>query len=369
MDDSSTNSKPHGAKKKIAVLRLSSLGDCINAFGFIGGLKKAYPKLKISWVIDKRFSPLFHDHDKDELVPMYELDFKKHGMKALFKFKKELKDKKFDLLFNIQTSFKASLTSLCIRADVKYGYDSKRAREGQTLFTDVKVPSPEDPHVLKGFLAFAEAAGFENVEPYWDFNLQDVEIDYARSYFESNKIFLIAPASAKPQKNWTVEGYTALGRYAMQKGYSVGLLGGSGKLEQALCQAIDQNLDYKCVNLCGRTSLRELLAVTAVGSLLLSPDSGTMHLASALNTPVIGLFAIHNEKRVGPWNYPDLCVSVYEELAKKELNGAEIPWRYRVRDEKAMEKISIERVKQMFDYAEEKYLSGINKQDNDHTDD
>lgn len=362
MDDSSNHPPHNGYKKKIAVLRLSSLGDCINAFGFMGGLKKAYPKVKITWIIDKRFSALFYDHDKDELMPMVELDFKKEGVRALFALKEELRDKHFDLLFNIQTSFKASLTSMFIKADVKYGYDHHRAREGQTWFTDVKVPSPADPHVLSGFLAFAEAAGFTGVEPYWDFNLQDNEIDYARSYFDSNKIFLIAPASAKVQKNWTVEGYTALARHALDKGYAVGLLGSSGSTETALCQAIEQNLDHRCVNLCGRTSLRELLAIVAVGSLLLSPDSGTMHLASALHTPVIGLFAIHNEKRVGPWNYPDLCVSVYEELASRELGGAKIPWRYRVRDEKAMTHISIERVKAMFDYAEQQYL----QQDSDH---
>ncbi len=362
MDSSSSNSnnpKPSGAsgKKRIAVLRLSALGDCINAFGFIGGLKRAHPKFKISWIIDERFAPLFFNHDKDELVPLYPVNLKKDGFKALFKLKKELKHKHFDLLFNLQTSLKASLTSTCISADHKYGYDSLRSREGQRLFTDIKVPSPKDPHVLAGFLAFAKAAGFGDIEPYWDFELQDNEIDYAKSYFDRDRIFLIAPASAKMQKNWTVDGYTALARHAMEHGFTVGLLGGNGKIESALCQAIEQNLKGKCVNLCGRTSLRELLAVVSVGSLLLSPDSGTMHLASALHTPVIGLFAVHDEKRVGPWNYPDLCVSVYQELAHQELGDKPIPWRYRVHTENAMEHISVAAVKAKFDYAVNTYLA------------
>ena len=353
---------PAGAKpgkKRIALLRLSALGDCINAFGFIGGLQRAYPKFKLTWIIEERFAPLFYDHDKDPLVPMIEVPLKKQGLKALLQLKKELKQQHFDYLFDLQTSFKASLTAACIPAKVKYGYDKERAREGQTLFTDVKVPSPESPHVLAGFLAFAKAAGLGEIEPYWDFALQDNERDYAKSYFDSDRIFLIAPASAKAQKNWTVEGYAEIGRYAHEHGFTVGLLGGSARYEAALCSAIEKELKVPCVNLCGRTSLRELLAVVSVGSLLLAPDSGTMHLASALHTPVIGLFAVHNEQRGGPWNFPDLCVSVYHELAAKELGERAVPWRYRVRAEDAMTRITPDMVKAKFDYAAANY--GVNK--------
>ena len=343
-------------KQRIAVLRLSALGDCINAFGFIGGLKRAHPRHKISWIIDARFASLFYNHDKDPLVPLYPLDFKGQGLRALLGLRQELAHKQFDCLLNLQTSIKASLASTCIHAKVKYGYDADRAREGQRFFIDKAVPSPQNPHVLAGFLAFARAAGLGEVEPYWDFALQDNERDYAKSYFEHDKIFLIAPSSAKAQKNWTLEGYTALGRYAIAKGFTVGLLGGIARNESALCAAIAQKLGPSCVNLCGRTSLRELLAVVSIGSLVLAPDSGTMHLASALHTPVIGMFAVHDEKRVGPWNYPDLCVSVYQQLAQKELHGRPIPWRYRVRDPHAMEHISIAAVMEKFDYACEKYL-------------
>ena len=80
-----------------------------------------------------------------------------------------------------------------------------------------------------------------------------------------------------------------------------------------------------------------------------------MHLASALGTPVIGLFAIHDDARVGPWNFMDLNVSVYRKLAKAELKGKEIPWRYRVRTEHAMERITPEMVGSTFEQALERY--------------
>ena len=339
--------------KSVCVLRLSALGDCINAFGMILGIKKAYPKTKISWIIDERFAPLFIDHDREELVPLYTVNFKKDGFKAIKRLKRELDGKSFDCLLDIQTSIKASLTSLVVNANVKMGYDKKRAREGQSFFVDVKVPSPSDPHVLAGFMAFAHEAGFVKAKPYWDFNLQDTELEAAISCFESNKIFLISPCASKPQKNWTIEGYIGMARYALEHGFSVGLVGSNSPKELKICNAIETALanPNKVINFCGKTTLRQLLSLVAISSLVLAPDSGTLHLANALNVPVIGLYAIHSEKRVGPTRFMDLCVSVHDTIAKEELGDKKIPWRYRVRNEHAMERITLEMVKKAFDTA------------------
>ena len=112
--------------KNICVLRLSALGDCINAFGFIGGLKKADPNLDVSMIIDKRFASMFKDANGNDLIPLYTVDFKSEGLKSILSLKKELKGKTFDALLNIQTSIKASLVSLAVKAPLKIGYDNAR---------------------------------------------------------------------------------------------------------------------------------------------------------------------------------------------------------------------------------------------------
>lgn len=334
----------------LCVLRLSALGDCINAFGLLGALKQSYPAMPITWVIDKRFAPLFCDEQGHDLISMVRVDFKGQGLKSVLDLKKQLKGQSFTQLFNLQTSIKSSLCSLAIKAQAKYGYDKERAREGHSLFINHAVPSPTNPHVLSGFLAFAKAANLPVKAPYWDFKLDPYLIDKAQCLLNHERTFVISPCSAKANKNWTIKGYIALAQHAQSKGLQVALLGGPSTLEKDTCAHIEQECP-SCINLCGKTTLRELAAILSISKLLLAPDSGSMHLASALNTPVIGLFARHDDKRVGPWNFMDLNVSVYHELAKQELQSDTIPWRYRIKQEQAMEHITIERVIQAFDEA------------------
>ena len=343
----------------LCVLRLSALGDCINAFGLLGGLKRTYPQLELCWIIDQRFAPLFCDEHGHDLIPLIRLNFKQSLFKVHSDLKQALKDKQepFTALLNLQTSLKASICSLAIKTPHKYGYDAQRSREGQRLFVNEIVPSPENPHVLAGFMAFAAACGYPIAEPVWDFQLDPYVIDKARCVVAHEKVFALCPCSAVASKNWTTEGYIKLTQYAQSKGMCVVLLGGNSALEREVCNTIEQECQHEgqLINLCGKTSLRELAGFLSVAKLVVSPDSGSMHLAAALGTPVIGLFARHDEQRVGPWNFMDLNVSVYHKLAQQELKGKPIPWRYRVRTPDAMSKISVEQVLSAFDRALERY--------------
>lgn len=344
--------------RNICVLRLSALGDCINAYGLICAMRKASKNISVSWVIDSRFASLFIDSDGNELVNLIKADIKNQGLiKTFLNLKKQLKNKKFDSLLNIQTSIKASIISLCIKAKTKIGYDKQRSREGQRFFVDRIIDTPKDPHVLSGFLSFAKSIGLDNIQPQWDFKLTHNELAKADELLDTDKkVFCISPASAKSIKNWTVDGYSSIANYAHTKGFEVVLLGSNAQKEKKLCADIESRLSFKCKNLCGKTSLRELCAVVSKSCLVLSPDSACMHLASALNIPVIGLFAIHNPNRVGAYNFRDIEVSVYEQEAAKELKGANFSWRYRVKNENAMKNISVNDVIQAFDLAVSKYI-------------
>lgn len=341
----------------LCVLRLSALGDCINAFGVLGALKRTYPQLELLWVIDQRFASLFCDEQGHDLIPMIKLNFKQGSWHAASELKKALAERNasFEALLNMQTSLKASLCSLSIKARAKYGYDKERSREGQRFFVNHTVKSPENPHVLAGFMAFTKECGYPIAEPVWDFNLDPYVLDKARCTVAHEKVCALCPCSAKASKNWTLEGYIAVAQYVQSKGMEVVLLGGNNKLELETCQAIAEQCPNGVLNLCGRTNLRELAGFLSIAKLVIAPDSGSMHLASALGTPVIGLFARHDDQRVGPWNFMDLNVSVYHKLATAELKGRPIPWRYRVRTENAMEAITIDEVCATIDRALERY--------------
>lgn len=331
----------------ICALRLSALGDCINAFGVLQAIQKHHAHIPLTWITDRRFAPLFTEDSGHDIIPMIRCDFKGGTLSAFFEISRALKDRHFSTLLNMQTSIKASLCSLKVRADRKIGYDSYRSREMHSCFVNEKIAPAEDPHVISGFLNFAAAAGVPVEKPEWDFKLSERERSKAAELTEgAEKIFALSPCSAKAVKNWTEEGYCSMLEEMQSLGMCTVILGGSSVKEKSVAQSIADKIP-SCINLCGKTSLRDLAAVLERTSLLLSPDSGTMHLASALHTPVVGLFAVHDEKRVGPFNYPDLCVSVYRELSEKELNGKVPSWRYRVKDPDAMKYIHADRVKEM----------------------
>lgn len=372
--------------QSLCVLRLSALGDCISAFGLVCAMHEEDPNVDLAWVLDERFYSLFVPADLkkssesenggkppfiklDEHLTLYPVSLKQGVMQARRSLRQALGDKSFDCLFDIQTSLKASLLSTAIDANAKFGFDKERAREGQSFFTNVKVKSPQDPHVISGFLAFARSAGFKCDNPSWDFKLSSGEIAEARKLLEiedddesrrSQKIFLISPCASKAFKNWTIEGYVQSALYAQSLGFKVVLLGGPAPLEVETCQKIEAEVSKEnrglILNLCGKTSLRLLLSVVSQGSLLLCPDSGTLHIANALKVPVIGLFAIHDPNRVGPCNFKDLNVSVYEKLARSECKDKTLPWRYRVKNPRAMQEISFEMVKENIDLAAASYL-------------
>lgn len=357
-EDTSMSQTPLSSLQAICWIRLSALGDCINAFGVMGAIKRNYPDLKQLWLIDQRFAPLFTDEQGRELIPMLRLDFKGKGIFAVRDVKpllQSLNIERFDAVLNMQTSIKASLSSIFIKADHKYGYDSERSRELQSWFVDRKIDPAENPHVLSGFMQFPRQLGLQIDEPVWDFALDPYLLDSALSTVgRESRVCAISPCSAKAAKNWTNEGYIELIRHAQNRGMDVILLGGRSELELNTCEYLAAQCP-NVLNLCGKTNLRELAAYLKISKLLVAPDSGPMHLASALNVPTIGLFAIHNEQRVGPWNFMENNVSVYQLVAQQELSNNQIPWRYRVRDPKAMQCITPDMVISAFDRVVHRY--------------
>ena len=330
-------------KKSICILRLSALGDCINAFAFAQGLVNCNERYHVTLILDKRFAPLFSNERLCSKIEIIGIDLKKYGLlKARSKLKEKLSGRKFNLLFNIQTSLKASLLSTAIKADIKVGYDKQRSREGQFLFVNKRALEALGDHVIDGFLGFSKLFGLK-VEPDFNLHLLRSEIEDARVLADTDKdIFLLSPCSAKKAKNWTFEGYTKVIEHMASRNFAIVLSAGSSAYEIEYCQKIKDHMSHcgiDVINLAGKTTLRDLAALCSISTIALCPDSGTMHLCNAVNTKVVGLFAIHNPKRVGPYNFMDYIVSVYDELAQKELGSKAVSWRYRVKDEHAMEHI------------------------------
>lgn len=331
----------------LCILRLSAIGDACHALAVVQQIQQYWPETNISWVIGKTEAQLLAGIEGIELI-VYD---KKSGWKGIWNLWKQLKKHHFDALLNMQTAFRASLISLAIKAKYKIGFSRKRAREGQWLFTNRQIQDPQSPHVLDGFMAFAEYLGIPTGKPHWQLAIDKGDYSVVKPYIDPNrKNLIISPCSSKTEKDWLIERYAAVANEAHLHNVNVILCGSPAKREMETVARIITQCNFQPVDLSGKTNLKQLAALISMVDLVISPDSGPAHLATTQGTPVIGLYAYHNPLRTGPYNNLPNVVSVYEENALKEFGKPSIalPWATKLTTHNLMAQIQVEDVlKQM----------------------
>ncbi|ABM02195.1 glycosyl transferase, family 9 [Psychromonas ingrahamii 37] len=335
------------APNSICILRLSAIGDVCHAIACLQAIQRQWPSTKITWVTGKLEAQLLQHISGIEVI----IFDKKQGWKAYKQLRCRLKDRKFDVLLHMQAALRASIASLMIKADIKLGFDRPRAKDGQWLFTNCKIEQGKSVHVLDGFMAFAKKLGISDLSVKWNINIPIASEEKATTLIDNKPTFIICPAASKAYKNWTIEGYSALANHAIKQGFQVLICGAPTEIEKALAKKIVASSNQQAKNLIGQTSLIDLLALIKQASIVLAPDTGPTHMATMVNTPVIGLYAHHNPKRTGPYAQLSHVVSVYDTLITEQSGktAEELPWRARVKDENAMQKIAIKVVITMFD--------------------
>jgi heptosyltransferase I len=332
----------------ICILRLSAIGDVCHAVSAVQAIQRHYPKAKISWVIGKVEAALLEGLPGVELV----IFDKKQGISAYQKLRKTFKHKQFDVLLHMQVAFRANLVARCIPAKVKVGFDWHRAKEAHSLFINQSIEKQQQPHVLEGFMGFAQAIGAPDTAPQWQLPISDANSAVAVQYLDGlGKTLAIAPAASGTERNWLPERYAEVARHAHNQGFSIVLTGGPTELEQCLADEIMHYIDFPVLNLVGKTSLKELLCVLEQASLVIAPDTGPAHMAVTVGTPVIGLYAHSNPARTGPYLYQDYVLEVYHQNLKQQYGKTadKLPWGRRVKGVNLMEQITSESVIAMFD--------------------
>ncbi|WP_153445920.1 glycosyltransferase family 9 protein [Vibrio algicola] len=338
------------APNSICILRLSAIGDVCNTIAAVQCIQRQWPSTKITWITGKLEAQLINDLPNIDVI----IFDKKDGIKGYFSLWKKLKGQNFDALLHMQYALRASIATLGIKAKYKLGFDAKRSQDFQTWFTNVKVPSPEAPHVLDGLLAFASTLGVIDITPTWSIPYSEDDnrwvLQHLSNQNNESKNLLIVPAASKAYKNWTVEGYAAVIQHAQQLGWNIILAGSPAQIEIDLAYKI-QSKAPSVTNLVGKSTIKKMLALIDKADLVIAPDTGPTHMANAMNIPVIGLYAHHNPERTGPYLYRQYVVSSYKEAIAKEhdITIDNLPWRTRVKDENAMTLISSKHVISMFD--------------------
>lgn len=257
----------------------------------------------------------------------------------------------FPVLLHMHASMRANLASLGVSAQRRVGFDRERARDWQWLFTSERIAARAGQHVMDGLFGFIEHLGVRERVLRWDIPVPDADRDFALAQAAGDgPLVVISPCSsqrARNYRNWRPEHFSAV-IAALQRdhGARVVLTGGRTPIERDYGAAITATASQPVTNLVGRTSLKQLLALIDLADLLICPDSGPAHMATAVRTPVIGLYATSNRHRTGPYFSQDLVVDAYPEAVRREfgLPASGVRFGQRVRDPSAMDLIRAEEV-------------------------
>ena len=335
--------------ENLCILRLSAVGDVCHTLAVVRTLQSHWPHTKLTWIIGKLEASLVGDIPGIEFI----IFDKSKGWSAYSQLQKELRGRRFDALLHMQMSIRASIASLFIKSDIKLGFDKVRAKDFQWLFTNHTIVFKPRQHVLESLFEFAEALGVEERLLLWDIPVSEADCQIVDQLLPTTSPLLaISPCSSMNYRNWHVEGYAAVADYAIEKyGLRVVLTGGPSKIEQEYGERICVKAKHELVNLIGKTTLKQLLVVLKRSVGLVSPDSGPAHMATAVNTPVIGLYACTNPDRARPFLSTDYTIDKYHEavMAKYGRDAVDMPWGIRVRDPGTMNRITIKEVKEKLD--------------------
>jgi heptosyltransferase I len=332
--------------RSICLLRLSALGDVTHALPLLHTLRTAWPEVEVSWVIGKGEYRLL-----DGLPGVRFIKFdKKTGLAGMREVRQQCAQR-FDALLQLQVSARANLLSAFIPAQRRIGYDRSRAKDGHGLFINERIADRPGIHVLDAIGSFCEPLGLVRGEVVWNLPVPDDAHAWARAQWPDDGIrtLMISPCSSHALRNWRPERHAALADHAIAQGWRLVLCGGRSEMERntgdAILAAMRSSADDGCVlDLIGKDSLKQLPALLARADLLVTPDSGPMHIANAMDTKVLGLHAASNPKRSGPYSDRRYCVDRYDDAARKYCGkpASELKWGTKIEADGVMDLVSID---------------------------
>lgn len=339
--------------REICIVMLSAIGDAVHVLPVANALKRAWPDTRITWIIQPVPHRLVEGHPAIDDFVVFR---RRSGWSAWTSYRdlrRDLAGRSFDLLIGLQVYFKAGLITGLVPARVKLGFDRRRARDAQWLFTNRRIPASQPRHVQDQYFEFLHALGIDEHPVEWGIDFTEGEREAQRAFFDTvdRPACAVVVGTSKLEKNWTPAGYArVLEVVEREHGLRPVLVGGPSAIERAIADEVIALTGADVVDALG-DDLRRLTWILDGSELLISPDTGPLHIARALGTPVVGLFGYTNPKRTGPYKaFEDLIVDGYAAHP-----GEDYPLTHHYRD--GMKRVTVDAVLEKVALAMERYVT------------
>ena len=300
---------------RILVVRMTSLGDVVHTIPVVAALRRARPDARIDWLVDGRYRELVQlvpvvDH---VIVPHTESDA---GWGGLTRVVRQLRASRYDAALDLQGLLKSAALAWLSGAGRVIGFAPAHLREPWARWMYTETPDIGQPvHVIEKNLALAASLGARAEE--WEFPIDELSsATVARDLLglqPAQAFALINPGSAWTSKCWPAERYGVLAsQLSSKEGLRSVVSWGPG--EEARAQAVADASSGSAV-LTPPTSVADLVALARAASIVVSGDTGPLHIAAAVRTPVVGVYGPSDPCRNGPWADADVVVSRFEDCA------------------------------------------------------
>ena len=299
------------------IIKPSSLGDVVQALPELTALRESHPKARIAWLVNESLAGILEGHPRlDEIIAFPRRRFGRIGRSLgataeFLAFVESLRQRKFTTVLDLQGLFRSGFIASATGAPSRVGLST--ARELAPLFYTDKVDVPgRDMHAVDRYMMLARHVGLADPKatdhlPVTGESRAAVRRRLAEAGLQAGEPLVAVSAHARwPTKEWPAERFAeVLDRAHAETGARAVLLGSAAAAAGA--RTITQASRARPIDLTNRTTLQELVAIIAEARAMLTNDSGPMHVAAAVGTPVVAVFGPTNAVRTGPYG-PGHCV-------------------------------------------------------------
>jgi lipopolysaccharide heptosyltransferase I len=340
---------------RILLIKPSALGDVIHTVPVLAKLRQRYPNAQIDWMLNPGIAEWIGHHPGISNVILFDRKSLANpitGWRPLKKTISQLRGGKYDVVIDLHGQMRSAFFTMITGAPIRIGFDRPRkvnmqssrnlpaeayrhcwtgAREGSWIaYTHhLQIPTLE-VHAVDRYLRLGDLLGFSVESPDFHVPIPEAAEQFAQNILDKNGLtdrpFLVmGPGTIWPTKQWRSEGFGEVAKHFKEKGFGIILIGSAG--DRAAAAAVSAACPG-VVDLCGQTKVSELAAVMRRATLCVTNDSGPMHLAVAVDRPVVSIWGPTDEVWIGPYKRTDAvvrlklpCAPCYLRTIEKCPNG------------------------------------------------
>ena len=285
---------------RFLIVRLGSLGDVVHAIPAAAALRARYPGARIDWIVDPRYADLVGMVEGIDRVIAFD---PRQGWRALLKTARALRGEAYDAAIDLQGLIKSAVLARAVGAKRTIGFARAHLREpmASVLYSETQDPG-DAAHVIHKGLALMRALGV---------SATSVAFPLRLAATTPGGYVLINPGAAWPNKRWPPERFGAVASAIRDRhGLPSMVLWGPG--EESAASAIVA-ASRGAAQQAPATTITDIFGLAKRASLMISGDTGPLHIAGAVGTPIVALFGPTRAERNGPWSASDISISRYDQ--------------------------------------------------------